>query len=128
MPSFKIMAGWNISLTLLLSVYASCAGAQNIRIPFQKIEPNLLILEVRLDQQLVSDEMTAYQYGKETFLPLGGLARLLTLAIKTQPELGTAGGYVLDEERGFSLSLPKATVTIGDKSEPVDLALVKVEP
>lgn len=119
---------WKILLALLLAIAAPYASAQNALVPSQKIEPNLLILEVRLDQHLLSDAVTAYQYDNDILLPLGGLARLLTLAIKTQPEQGIASGFVLREERSFSLNLKQATVTFDDKTEAVDLKLIRVEP
>jgi len=90
-------------------------------------EPNLLLLEVRLDQHVLSDAIPAYQYGRNTFLPLGELARLLTLAIRTQPEQGIASGFVLREERSFSLNLAQATITLAGKTEAVDPALIKVQ-
>ena len=128
MPLFKIVVRWNILAALLLLIAAQFASAQSAVVPSQRIEPNLLILEVWLDQHLLSDAMTAYQYDNDILLPLGGLARLLTLAIKTQPEQGIASGFVLREERSFSLNLAQATVTFDDKTEAVDLKLIRIEP
>jgi hypothetical protein len=44
----------------------------------QGAESNLLLFEVRLGDQVLSDAVTAYQIGKDVFLPLGELSRLLT--------------------------------------------------
>ena len=128
MHLLKIVLCCNLLLALLLAITAPYASAQNALLSSQKIEPNLLILEVRLDQHLLSDAVTAYQYDKDVLLPLGGLARLLTLAIKTQPEQGIATGFVLREERSFSLNLAQATVTFDGKTEAIDLKLIRVEP
>lgn len=88
---------------------------------------NLLLLETRIDQNVLSDGLSAYQMGNTILLPLGELARLLTIAIRSQPAQGTASGYVLTEERGFSLDVARALVTLGDKAEPLDAAKVQVD-
>jgi hypothetical protein len=128
MPSFKNVLLWQILLVLLVSATVQTGRAQSVSAQLQKIEPNLLLLEMRLDRHVLSDAVTAYQYGNEVFLPLAELSRLLTIAIRTQPEEGRAAGYVLSEERGFSLNVAQSAVTIGDKAEAVDPALIKVEP
>ncbi|WP_404295771.1 hypothetical protein [Halomonas sp.] len=91
-------------------------------------EPELLILEVRLDQSVLSGAIPAYEVGEHTLLPLGELARLLTLAIQTQPANGVASGFVLSEDRSFSLNLDNASVTLAGKTETFDPALVLAEP
>ncbi|HYH41225.1 MAG TPA: SPOR domain-containing protein, partial [Burkholderiales bacterium] len=89
---------------------------------------NLLVVEVRLDNYLVSDGLTAQQIGNRVLLPLGELARLLTIAIKTQPEQGIASGFILSEERPFNLSVKQGLVQIGQRSETLDPDLVLVQP
>lgn len=91
-------------------------------------DANLLLLEVRLDQHVLSDGLTAYQKDRHVLLPLGELAQLLTLAIRTQPAQGTADGFVLQENRTFYLDLAQARVILGDKTETVDPALIEVRP
>jgi hypothetical protein len=93
----------------------------------QKAEANLILLEVRLDGQLLSDGITAYESGRQVFLPLGELARLLTLAVRVTDE-GRASGYVLLENRNFSLDVPAGTVHAGGKDEAFDRSQVKLEP
>lgn len=88
----------------------------------------LLLLEVRLDQSTLSSAIPAYESGEHTLLPLGELTRLLTLAIQTRPEEGTASGFVLTRERSFSLNLEQALVTLGGDTRPFDPGLVRVEP
>jgi hypothetical protein len=89
---------------------------------------NLLVLEVRLDQQLLSDGMTAYQVGNEVYLPLGDLARLLTLAITTQPVEGRASGFILNEARSFSLNVLERQASLGGRDEAIDRAQFKLQP
>lgn len=67
-------------LLLYLLVYSSTLSAQ-------ELEQNLLLLEVRLDQTVLPNIIPAYDLGSHTMLPLGELARLLSIAIQTQPAL-----------------------------------------
>lgn len=94
----------------------------------QESELNLLLLEVRLDQTILSNAIPAYDHGEATLLPLGELARLLTIAIQTSPKEGSARGFILSEDRGFSLNLAEAWVTRGGITETFDPALVLAEP
>ena len=74
--------------------------------------------------KMLADAITSYQVGRETFLPLGEPARLLTLAIRTQPEQGTAEGFVLSEARSFSLNVAQTRLTLAEQSQVFDPALV----
>lgn len=89
-------------------------------------EANLVLLEVRLDDQRLAEAISSYQFGRETFLPLGELARLLTLAIRTQPEQGTAEGFVLAEARNFNLDVGQARLTLAGQAQAFDPAAVRV--
>jgi hypothetical protein len=112
-------------VTLLGLLLAPCAAAQAP--PAQPDDAsNLVLLEVRLDQHQLSDSITAYQFGNDVFLPLGELSKLLTIAIRTQPAEGRASGYVLAEQRGFSLDVGGREVTLNDKREVLDPAMVKL--
>jgi hypothetical protein len=106
---------------------AAFAGAQSVS-AHQARAANLLVLEVRLDQQVLSDGMTAFQVGNDVFLPLGDLARLLTLAITTRPVEGSASGFILDEARTFSLNVLERQVALGGRQEPLDRAQFKLQP
>jgi hypothetical protein len=87
---------------------------------------NLLLLEVRLDGHLLSDSISAYQFGDDVFLPLGELSKLLTIAIRTQPGEGRASGYILDEQRGFSLNVGAAEATLNHQREVLDPAQLRL--
>ncbi|MDQ1922523.1 hypothetical protein [Massilia pseudoviolaceinigra] len=84
-----------------------------------------LVLEVRLGEHLVSDALGAYQHGDDVYLPLGELARMLTIAIRTEPAEGLASGYILDEQRGFRLDLAQRLVIEGERRATFDPARVK---
>ena len=83
--------------------------------PARLVEASILILDVRLNNAVLSDGLTAYQDGSLVLLPLGELARLLTLAITVQPETGSASGYVLSEERTFGLDLSRSVVSLSEQ-------------
>lgn len=86
------------------------------RQPSRDIEANLLVLEIRLNGASLSDGLTAYQEGAQILLPLGELARLLTLAITVQPSTSSASGYVLKEDRTFGLDAVQSVVSVAGRS------------
>jgi hypothetical protein len=94
--------------------------------PSPKAEANLVLLEVRLGNQVLSDGVTGYEIGRHVFLPLGEMARLLTLAVRVTDE-GRASGYILTEDRNFSLDVAEGAVHTGGKREELDRSQVKVE-
>jgi len=89
-------------------------------------DANLLVLEVQLDGQVLSDSFSAYQDGKQLLLPLGELARLLTLAIEVQPDKGSANGYILTPERGFALNLGQDLVSLSGRETGFEPRLAAV--
>lgn len=105
-------------LALLLWLLALLAA------PARAAGPDLL-LEVRLEQHLLSDAMQAYQKGDDVLLPLGELARLLGLAIRTNG--ADASGYIIDERRGFRLDLHAASVLLGERRISVDPTMMRRE-
>lgn len=115
---------WAVLLLMLMSIlYPRVLLGQK-----QDMEAEFLLLEVRLDQSVLSGAIPAYDSGEHTFLPLGELARLLTIAIQTQPGQGTATGFILNESRGFSLNLGEGKVTVAGITQAFDPALVLAEP
>lgn len=84
-----------------------------------------LLLEVRLGQHLLSDGIGAFQQGPQVLLPLGELARLLTISIHANPAEGYASGVILDQQRGFQLDLHDQVVVRNGVRETYDAALVR---
>ncbi|MGZ8294007.1 MAG: carboxypeptidase-like regulatory domain-containing protein [Telluria sp.] len=105
---------------------ASPTHAQAPAAPRQN-EANMLLFEVRMGRHVLSDAVTAYEIERNIFLPLGELSKLLTLAIGTTPGEGKASGYVLSEDRVFSLDVPEREVIVNGRREPLDRALVKLQ-
>lgn len=84
-----------------------------------------LLLEVRLGRHVLSEAMSAYQHGNDVLLPLGEVARILTLAIRFSAKDGQASGYILDEQRGFHLDLAAHVVVQGSRRQSFDASLVR---
>ncbi len=81
------------------------------------LDANMLVLEVQLDGSVLSDSFSAYQDGQQILLPLGELARLLTLSIQVRPDSGSAAGHLLKEDRSFALNLSDSLVTIAGREQ-----------
>ena len=64
-------------------------------------ELNLLLLEVRLDDSLLADSLTAYEVGNDILLPLGEMARLLTIGI-TEPLCAAPAASSIPPIYGFT--------------------------
>jgi hypothetical protein len=94
--------------------------------PAAASEADLLLLELRLDRHVLGGGLGAYQAGRHVLLPLGELARLLTLAIRTDPARGQASGFVLDEQRSFHLDVAQAMVTLDGRQRWFASDLVQV--
>lgn len=112
----------------IILIFAPIMQPQYLFAQYSSATPEFLLLEVRLDQSVLSTAIPAYDLEGHTLLPLGELARLLTLAIKTQPQQMTASGFILTENRGFSLNLSEARVTRAGVTRDFDPALVLAEP
>ena len=95
--------------------------------PVPQNEANLLLLEVRLGRNVLADAVTAFEIEREIFLPLGELSRLLTLAIRTTPGTGRASGYILSEDRVFSLDVLEREVITAGAREPLERSQVKLQ-
>ncbi len=88
---------------------------------------NLVLLELRIDGYLLSDSITAYQAGQKVFLPLGEVARALTVAIQVNPGNRTATGFVRREDSGFSLNVKTATLELGGQRTEFDPAAILLQ-
>ena len=95
--------------------------------PPEQVEADELLLEVMVEQHRLTDATPAFRTRDHILLPLAELAGLLTLAITTQPAAGTASGFILEQERPFSLDVGASTVVIDGTSESFDPAQVRAE-
>jgi hypothetical protein len=116
-------------LAALVLLPASLAAVQSAAAapPAQASDANEVLLEVRLDNMVLSDAVSAYQIGRDLHLPLGEMAHLLTLAIRVTPGEGRASGYLLTEQRNFSLDVQGRAVDIAGVREMVDPTQLRQE-
>lgn len=108
---------------------AACALALAAE-PVQGQEPedaNPLVLAVKLDTDTVSETMPGLQKGDEVYLPIGELSRTLTISIRSDPEKGTASGWVLDESREFMLDTKRGVVSLDGVEKAVAARDIIVE-
>lgn len=124
-------------LCLLLCLLGwACPAAQAQGLPAAPASPavghgriddsNVIVLEAVLDGHVLSDSLTAYQDGDQFLLPLGELARLLTLAITVNAQEGSASGFIIREDRLFGLHVGRALVNVNGREQQIDPSLVHV--
>lgn len=81
---------------------------------------NLLLLEPVLDNARLADVITAYESGDDILLPVGELARLLTIAVTVDPATQTASGFLISQEQRFRIEPSSASVVLPSGSETYD--------
>ena len=102
--------------------------AQTVPEPLRLAEDNPILLELRVDQTVLTDSLTGLLIGQLVYLPLAETARLLTVAIRVGKEGHDATGFVRREDQRFHLDASLATVTIGDITSRVDPKAYRVLP
>ncbi|HYC89627.1 MAG TPA: SPOR domain-containing protein [Thermoanaerobaculia bacterium] len=106
---------------LLLSLFAAARAFA------AEPEEEIRILEYVLDDVVLSDAVAGYAGpGDGTLLPLAASAELLGVAITTDPERGTARGFVLNEKATFALDVARGSVTVAGKPRRFDRELVRL--
>lgn len=86
---------------------------------------NLLLLEVTLGGERLVDVLNAYEFRGEILVPLGEMARVLTVAVTVDQESRTASGFLLRQERSFRLDLARGIVIFSDHKESYDQRIVR---
>ena len=80
-------------------------------------EPRKLsILTVQVGIQAMGDPLLVQQRGASTWVPLGELARQLSLAIAVDALTGTVDGFVITEKNRFHLDLKQGMVQAEGRS------------
>lgn len=93
-----------------------------------KIRPDteLLILEVRLRDFILSDGMFGYLDEGGLLLPLSEYARILDFPISVDPANGRANGWYLEEGRLFSLDVLSREIVIDGRKRKFNRQLVEI--
>ncbi len=89
-------------------------------------EDQMMIWEVRLGRETLTDGLIAYLDGDHVMLPLGALGDLLGFALETDPRHGRARGWFISEDRTFDLELGAGTVRAGSFSGSIPAGAVAV--
>jgi hypothetical protein len=98
-----------------------------VKAPFvQRPEADALLLAVRLDEETLTESLTAWADGGELLVPFGQLCDLLGLAITTDVVHGTAAGFFISEGRLFGLDVATRTVTVEGEPRRFDAAGVEI--
>ena len=103
---------------------ADAADAQAANGPIVNARPlftadDLLLLEVRLGDTLLTDSLGAYSSRAGVYLPLGEIARLLDLAIVIDPPQRLASGWFLAPTRTFVLDLANHAALVEGREVPL---------
>ena len=72
MPLPAVTQPWMRLAAVLLLILAGFIYAAALPAQEQEPEPTFLLLEVRLDQSILSSAIPAYDVGEQTLLPMGG--------------------------------------------------------
>lgn len=75
-------------------------------------EANLLLVELMLEKQQLSDVINVYEVRNDFLLPIDELARLLTIGVTVDPETRIASGFVATEDQPFRLDPATRTITL----------------
>jgi len=89
-------------------------------------DEQLLVLEVRLRQFVLSDGIFGYLDDGGLILPLGDYVRALEFSIGVDPENGRADGWFLDEDQLFALDLSRSEVVLKGRRKTFDPQLVEL--
>ncbi len=86
---------------------------------------NMLLFELRLDNDQLADGLTAYEIHNDILFPLGELTRLLTIGVNVDYRTKVASGFVLTEDRIFRVDMASQTVTLPGGTQPFDSSQVR---
>jgi len=95
--------------TIVAASLAVPAFAQDI--PPRLDDEMLVILEVRVDNMILSEGVIGYQSPAGPLLPLGTLCDLLEFAVEVEPSRRRADGWFGDESRIFRLNASTGVAT-----------------
>ena len=86
---------------------------------------NLLIANLTLDGEQLSDTVYLYEIDNDVMLPVGELARQLTIGVTVDPLSHVASGFILNEGSAFRLDPATGKVTLPGGQEDFDPKLVR---
>ncbi|MFT6875395.1 MAG: hypothetical protein ACI9XK_003132 [Granulosicoccus sp.] len=106
---------WQLLLVLLSFTFVT----QALSAPAELKLENELLLELRLDGEKLGLDVLGYQRGEDFLLSLDELTNGLGFPIAVDGAQGSANGWYISTDRGFSLDVARATVISADKQWPL---------
>ncbi len=94
--------------------------------PVTRPDEQLLLLEMRLGQYVVSDGIPGYYDNGGLLLPLAEVARILEFPIAVDPANGRADGWYVNEKKLFALDLSHGIVVLEGKRWKFNTSLVEL--
>ncbi len=88
---------------------------------------DVLVLGLVLEGENLSDGLLALRDRGQVMLPLGELARLLSLAVEVDATAATARGFLVREDRPFLLEVRQGRVSVAGVTQAVDPRLARVQ-
>lgn len=126
------------TLFATLSAFLLCLGAPATAAPPAEAAPhipveqpddnNLRLLNVRVGGYVLDGLLPAYARDNIVLVPLGSLADLVDLAVKTNIATGTAQGFLYKEDRRFFLDVRRHQVTIAGRVKNFDPRRIHIYP
>ncbi len=80
-------------------------------------QPEMYILEVALDKNILSDAFLIYHDGRNTYIPLEDLATMLQFPLTVDAQ-GNADGWFISPERTLTLNLDRQEIFIQGARQP----------
>jgi len=84
-------------------------------------ENNIRLLELSIGPYRLENLVMVYQYKEILFVPFGALSELLDLAVKTNPSMGIAKGFIFKQNRTFYLDVNRGEVTLSGAMKSFDV-------
>jgi hypothetical protein len=86
---------------------------------------NLLIANLTLDGEQLSDTIYLYEIDDDVMVPVGELARQLTIGVTVDPISRVASGFILTEAAGFHVDPALGKVTLSGRHEDFNHRMVR---
>jgi hypothetical protein len=94
--------------------------------PIERDDLELLLLEMRLNDLVLVEDIPAYLNSSSIVMPLRDFSQILEFAIDVEPLAGTASGWFVRENNLFSLNISRGEVIISGKVTSFDARLVEI--
>lgn len=114
-----------VALLVVVAAFHTPLASQEI---VERPEEELLLLALRAQGVTLADALPAWPTpGGGVMLPLGEVARLLTIAVEVDVTRGIASGFIVSEDRPFLLDAANGRVVVGARETTFERRFVEVQ-